>query len=66
MELRMLKELPKNDIFRMSYNGKELMKVGYDRSSKKYECVYCDDINHVRYINGTRLVVTLTDREGGV
>ena len=55
-----LKKLKKGAFFRLKSpsTGAVLIKGDYDRSLKKYECQYFDDVNRWVYLKATKLVYT--------
>ena len=55
-----LKLLKKGDFFRLksSSTGRVLIKGNYDRSLRKYECQYYDDINSWKCLSPATIVYT--------
>ena len=55
-----LKLLKKGDFFRLksSSTGRVLIKGDYDRSHRKYECQYYDDISSCKYLSPATIVYT--------
>lgn len=55
-----LKQLKKGEFFRLkSFSaGRVLIKGDYDRSLRKYECQYYDDINSWKYLSPATIVYT--------
>ncbi len=55
-----LKQLKKGDFFRLQSPSTDrvLIKGDYDRSLRKYECHYYDDINRWKYLSPATIVYT--------
>lgn len=54
LELRKVKQ---GEFFKLSENGRVYIRGYYERSCKKYEAVWCDDLNHESFIKGSRIVI---------
>lgn len=52
-----LKDVPKGEFVRRKPDARTTYKRGeYDRSTKRYELIDCDDINRAVYLRGDALV----------
>lgn len=57
MEKVELRKVKKGDFFRLSENGKVYFRGYYERSCKKFEAYWYDDINHESFFKGSRIVI---------
>ena len=53
-----IKELKKGSFFKLSVNGKVLVRGDYCCESKKYSCYYFEDCNNERFFKGSKMVFT--------
>lgn len=54
VELRKVKQ---GEFFRLSEIGKVYVRGYYERSMKKYEAYWFDDVNHESFIKASRIVI---------
>lgn len=54
VELRKVKQ---GEFFKLSENGRVYIRGYYERSCKKYEAIWYDDLNHESFIKGSRIVI---------
>lgn len=54
IELRKVKQ---GEFFKLNENGRIYIRGYYERSSKRYEAYWFDDVNHESFIKGSRIVI---------